>query len=43
MQMGCARKLGFAEVKRTEGAYTAGGKKADAIILEKVYGETEGR
>ena len=43
MQMGCARKLGFAEVKRTKGAYTAGGKKADAIILEKVYGETEGR
>ena len=41
--LGCARKLGFAEVKRTEGAYTAGGKKADAIILEKVYGETEGR
>ena len=27
----------------TEGAYTAGGKKADAIILEKVYGKTEGR
>ena len=41
--MGCARKLGFTEVKRTEGAYTAGGKKADAILLEKVYGETEGR
>ena len=41
--LGCARKLGFAEVKRKKGAYTVDGKKADAILLEKVYGETEGR
>ena len=39
--LGCARKLGFAEVERKKGAYTVDGKKADAVILEKVYGGTE--
>ena len=37
--LGCARKLGFAEVKRRKGAYTVDGEKADAVILEKRFGE----
>ena len=33
--LGCARKLGFAEVKRQKGAYTVAGKAYDGLVLEK--------
>lgn len=34
---GCARKLGFAEVKRQTGAYTVDGKDYHALVLEKKF------
>lgn len=33
--LGCARKLGFEEIKRQRGAYTVDGKMYDGLILEK--------
>lgn len=33
--LGCARKLGFAEVKRQKGAYVVDGKAYDGLVLEK--------
>lgn len=33
--LGCARKLGFAEVKRQSGAYVVDGKPYDGLVLEK--------
>lgn len=33
--LGCARKLGFTEVKRQKGAYTVDGKDYDGLVLEK--------
>ena len=33
--LGCARKLGFTEVKRKKSAYTVDGKKYDGLVLEK--------
>ena len=35
--LGCAEKLGFAEIKREKAAYTVRGKAYDAILLEKTY------
>lgn len=35
--LGCARKLGFIEVKRTKGAITFDGKEFDELILEKIF------
>jgi len=35
--LGCAKKLGFIEVKRTKGAITFDGKEFDELILEKIY------
>jgi len=34
--LGCARKLGFKEVKRQRGAYVVDGREYDALVLEKV-------
>ena len=33
--LGCARKLGFVEVKRQKGAYVVDGKAYDGLTLEK--------
>ena len=33
--LGCARKLGFVEVKRQKGAYVVDGKAYDGLVLEK--------
>lgn len=33
--LGCARKLGFTEVKRQTGAHVVDGKEYDALVLEK--------
>jgi len=33
--LGCAKKLGFTEVKRTKAAYVVNGKEYDALVLEK--------
>ena len=33
--LGCARKLGFTEVKRTKAAYVVNGREYDALVLEK--------
>lgn len=33
--LGCARKLGFTQVKRQKGAYTVDGKEYDGLVLEK--------
>ncbi len=35
--LGCAHKLGFCEVKRTEGAHIVDGEAVDDIILEKKF------
>lgn len=35
--LGCARKLGFAEVKRQIGAHIVDGKPYDALVLEKRF------
>jgi len=35
--LGCARKLGFAEVKREKGAHIVDGKEYDALVLEKWF------
>lgn len=35
--LGCARKLGFYEVKRTKGAHIVNGKEYDALVLEKRF------
>lgn len=35
--LGCAKKLGFYEVKRTEGAIAVDGKAFDELILEKRF------
>lgn len=35
--LGCARKLGFCEVKRTNGAYVVNGKAYDELVLEKIF------
>lgn len=35
--LGCAGKLGFAEVKRHEGAYTVEGRTYDGLVLEKRF------
>ena len=35
--LGCARKLGFYEVKRTKGAHIVDGAKVDDLILEKIF------
>lgn len=35
--LGCARKLGFYEIKRTRGGYIVDGKKYDALVLEKKF------
>lgn len=35
--LGCARKLGFCEVKRTKGAHTVDGQAVDDLILEKKF------
>lgn len=35
--LGCARKLGFDEVKRIKGAHIVNGKKYDELILEKDF------
>lgn len=34
--LGCARKLGFTEVKRQKGAYTVDGREYDGLVLEKL-------
>jgi len=33
--LGCARKLGFKEVRRQKGTYVVGGREYDALVLEK--------
>ncbi len=35
--LGCAKKLGFTEVRRTPDAYTVNGKAYDALILERQF------
>ena len=35
--LGCAKKLGFSEVKRTEGVHVVNGEKYDALFLEKIF------
>ena len=40
--LGCARKLGFVEVKRQEGAYIVDGKAYDGLVLEKRLEGTAG-
>lgn len=35
--LGCARKLGFVEVKRQSGAYVVDGKAYDGLVLEKKF------
>lgn len=35
--LGCARKLGFYEVKRTKDAHVVDGKMVDDLVLEKVF------
>ena len=35
--LGCARKLGFAEVMRQKGAHVVNGKEYDALVLEKRF------
>lgn len=35
--LGCARKLGFYEVKRTKGTISVDGKKFDELVLEKRF------
>ena len=35
--LGCAKKLGFYEVKRTKGAHVVDGKAYDALIFEKKF------
>lgn len=35
--LGCARKLGFVEVKRQHGVYLVNGQEYDALILEKRF------
>ena len=35
--LGCARKLGFQEVRRIKGAHVVDGKEVDDLILEKKY------
>lgn len=35
--LGCARKLGFHEVKRTKDAHIVGGEMVDDLVLEKVF------
>ena len=35
--LGCAKKLGFHEVKRVRGAHTVDGKEYDDVILEKKF------
>lgn len=35
--LGCARKLGFYEVKRTKGAHIVDGKEVDDLVLEKRF------
>lgn len=35
--LGCARKLGFSEVKRIKGAHIVDGKEFDALILKKSF------
>ena len=33
--LGCAKKLGFTEAKRTKAAYVVNGKEYDVLVLEK--------
>lgn len=35
--LGCAKKLGFSEVKRQQGAHVVDGKEYDALVLEKRF------
>lgn len=35
--LGCAKKLGFTEVKRQKGAHVVDGKEYDALLLEKRF------
>lgn len=35
--LGCARKLGFCEVKRTKGAHVVDGTEVDDLVLEKNF------
>lgn len=35
--LGCAKKLGFREIKRIKDAHTVAGKPVDDLILEKVF------
>ena len=35
--LGCAKKLGFREIKRIKDAHTVDGKPVDDLILEKVF------
>ena len=35
--LGCAKKLGFTEVKRTSGVYSVNGKAYDALVLERKF------
>lgn len=35
--LGCAKKLGFTEIRRQAGVYNVGGEQHDAILLEKCF------
>ena len=35
--LGCAKKLGFYEIKRTKGAHIVDGTEYDALVLEKRF------
>ena len=39
--LGCARKLGFSEVKRQKGAYVVDGKEYDELLLERRFDEKD--
>ena len=39
--LGCARKLGFSEVKRQKGAYVVDGQEYDELLLERRFDEND--
>lgn len=39
--LGCARKLGFSEVKRQKGAYVVDGQEYDELLLERRFDEKD--
>lgn len=39
--LGCARKLGFSEVKRQKGAYVVDGQEYDELMLERRFDEND--